>query len=103
MSFSALYPAMWAGACSALTDRAGVPMITASSAGQRGVVVRADQRPAVLGEQDRVLGPRPAGLLDVRQVVQPDADDLVRAGDERGEVQPGDGVRGARGGGRRGG
>src|SRR5690606_40967574 len=54
------------------------------------VVVRADQGVGRLGEQDRLAGDGLSGFGGVVAVVQPDAQDLVRAGDRRADPLPGE-------------
>ena len=71
----------------------GLPVDRRRLRRQHDVVVGADQRRAVLGEDRREVGRLAAHLGDVVAVVQPDADDLVRRRHERRVVEVGDGER----------
>ena len=64
----------------------GLPVDPVADRRERQVVIRPHQRLGELGEQGRVLRQFAAGFLDVRAVVQADADHLGRAGHDRREV-----------------
>ena len=66
----------------------GLPVDGRRRRRQHDVVVGADQRRAVLGEDGREVGRLAAHLGDVVAVVEPDADDLVGVRDERRVVEP---------------